>query len=64
MGNNPSKYVKDAVNYVKTNLKNACGDKFRVPNKAENPFRMGYEPELDDSPLLESRLTSYDQSLI
>ena len=33
------------------------GDRFRIPKKAENPFKMGYVPELDTSPQLDPDLT-------
>ena len=38
--------------------------KYSLPKKAENPFRMGYEPELDTLAPLDPDTSSYYQSLI
>ncbi|KAL7525190.1 hypothetical protein ACHAXR_001901 [Thalassiosira sp. AJA248-18] len=62
-GMSPSKYVQEAVrnceDHVKTNL-----EKFSLPKHAENPFAMGYEPELDTSRPLDPEEASYYQSII
>ena len=33
--------------------------RFKLPKKAENPFKIGYEPELDISPESEPDAASY-----
>ncbi|KAL7530823.1 hypothetical protein ACHAXR_003692 [Thalassiosira sp. AJA248-18] len=62
-GMSPSKYVQEAVrncqDQVRTNL-----EKFSLPKRAENPFSMGYEPELDTSRPLDPEEASYYQSII
>ena len=35
-----------------------------MPEKAENPFKMGYDPELDISPELDSNAASHYQTII
>ncbi len=45
----PSKYVNQAVKNCETHLKDNYDGKYSLPRKAENPFWMNYEPELDDS---------------
>ena len=35
-----------------------------MPKKAENPFKMGYDPELDTSPELDSDSASYCLTVI
>ena len=60
----PSKYVNQAVKNCETHLKDNYDGKYSLPRKAENPFRMNYEPELDDSTPLDSETASYFQTLI
>ena len=38
--------------------------KFRLPKKAENPFKIGYDPELDISPELELDSVSYFKTIV
>ena len=35
-----------------------------MPKKAESPFKMGYDPELDTSPELDSDTVSYFLTLL
>ena len=49
----PVKYVQEAVRNCAVHLAANYGGRFRLPNKAENPFKMGYHPELDTSPELD-----------
>ena len=37
---------------------------FRLPMRADDPFKMGYDPELGVSPKLEPDAASYFQSII
>ena len=60
----PSKYVNQAVKNCEDHLRENHGGKYTLPRKAENPFRMGYEPELDESTPLNAELSSYYQSII
>ena len=45
----PKKIVQEAVKTCTTHLTANYGGKFRLPKKAENIFKMGYDPELDIS---------------
>ena len=60
----PSKYVNHAVKNCETHLKDNYDGRYSLPRKAENPFRMNYEPELDDSTPLDANAASYFQTLI
>lgn len=60
----PSKYVGQAVRNCTKHLNENYNGKYSLPKKAENPFRMGYEPELDTSAPLDPDASSYYQSLI
>ena len=55
----PAKYVKEAVRNCIVHLSSNCGGKYRIPKKAEIPFKMGYDPGLDTSPELEPYTASY-----
>ena len=46
--------------YLEENL----SARWKLPSRAENPFVIGYSPELDDSPELDPSLSSYYQSQI
>ena len=50
----PTKYVHKAVRNCTVHLSSNYGGKYKMPKKAENPFKMGYDPELDTSPELDS----------
>jgi hypothetical protein len=60
----PSKYVNQAVKNCETHLKDNYDGKYSLPQKVENPFRMNYEPELDNPMPLDSYTASYFQTLI
>ena len=60
----PSKYVNQAIKNCENHLSENYGGKYTLPKKAENLFRMGYEPELDESTPLDAELSSYYQSII
>ena len=49
---NPFKYVQEAFKNCTAHLAANDGGKLWLPKKAENPFKMGYDPELDASPEL------------
>ncbi len=50
--------VKNVEKYLEENL----SAHWKLPSRAENPFAIGYSPELDDSPELDPSLSSYYQS--
>ena len=43
----PAKYVHEAVRNCTVHLSTNYGGKYRMPKKVQNPFKMGYDPELD-----------------
>ena len=49
----PMKYVQQTVRNSKAHLVENFSDRFRLPKKPENPFRIGYIHEMDISPELE-----------
>ena len=55
----PVTYVQEAVRNCKVHLAANYGGRFRLPKKAENPFKMGYDPKLDTSPELDPDSVSY-----
>ena len=62
-GSSPSKYVQEAVSNVEAFVKEQ-DDQWKLPKVAANPFKMGYEPELDTTPELNPELASYYMSQI
>jgi hypothetical protein len=60
----PSKYVHQAVRNCETHLKENFDGRYTLPKKAENPFCMSYEPELDTSTPLDPNAASYFQTII
>ena len=60
----PTKYVQEAVRNCAVHLSSNYGGKYRMPKKAENPFKMGYDPELDTSPELDPDAVSYYLTVI
>ena len=54
----PVKYVHEAVRNCAVHLTSNYGGRFMLPKKAENPFNMGYDPELDTSSELEPDMVS------
>jgi len=59
-----SKYVKESVRNCEKHLAEHYKGKYRLPNKAPNPFPVGFAPELDDSPELGPDEASYYASLV
>ena len=43
------KYIPDAIRNCKAHLVAYYSGKFRLPKKAENPFKIGYNPKLNVS---------------
>ena len=60
----PARYVHQAVKNVEKYLEENLSARWKLPSRAENPFAIGYSPELDDSPELDPSLSSYYQSQI
>ena len=58
MGMSTTKYVKEAVRNCTVNLSSYYGDKYRIPKKAEIPFIIGCDPELDTIPELDPNAVS------
>eukprot|EP00804_Cyclotella_cryptica_P002919 CCRYP_013283-RA/>CCRYP_013283-RA protein AED:0.32 eAED:0.32 QI:0/-1/0/1/-1/1/1/0/188 len=59
-----ARYVHQSVKNVEKYLEENLSARWKLPSKAENPFAIGYSPELDDSPELDPSLSSYYQSQI
>ena len=55
----PNRYVQEAVRNCAVYLSSIYGVQYRMLKKAENPFRMGYDPELDISPELDPDAASH-----
>ena len=62
--NSPARYVRESVKNVEIYLRGLNNDRRALSKKAENPFVMGYAPEMDEYPVLDPDLVSYYQSLI
>ena len=60
---NPVKYVHEAVRTCKDYLAANISGRFRIPERAGNPFKMGYDPELDISPELGPDNASYFKTI-
>ena len=60
----PMRYAHEiAWNYA-VHLAANCGGRFRTLMRAKNPFKMGYEPDLDTSPELEPDAASHYLTVI
>lgn len=59
-----SKYVQDAVRNVEAYMQDELGGRKLQSKKARAPFPHDFVPELDTSPTLGDKLSSYYQSLI
>ena len=57
-------YVQKTVRNCAAHLAANYDGRFRLPMKAENPFKMGYDPELDISPALDPDQVSYYLTVI
>ena len=55
----PVKYVQEAGRNNAVHVAENYDGRFRLPKKAENPFMIGYDPELDTSPELNLDAASY-----
>ena len=60
----PSKYVQEAVRNCENHIAEHYKDKFEMYKIAPNPFPVGYEPEIDVSPVLKADPASYYATLI
>ena len=62
----PSHYVQERFRNVQKYVKNNLVGRWKLqsPNHTHNLFAMGYAPELDTSPVLDTSLASYYQSQI
>ena len=60
----PAQCMEQSVKNVEKYLEENLSARWKLPSKAENPFAIGYSPELDDSPELDPSLSSYYQSQI
>ena len=58
---NPVKYVHEEVRNCKAHLAANYGGRFKLPKKAENQFKMGYDLELDTTPELDPDAASCDE---
>ena len=56
--------IREAARNCRVHLLSNYGGKFKIPKMAENPFKMGYDPELDTSPELDPDATSYYLTII
>ena len=60
----PVKYVWEASRNFAVHLAANYGCRFRLPKKAENPFKKGYDPETNTSPDLDLYAVSYYLTII
>ena len=60
----PIKYVQEAVRNCTVHFSSNYSGQFRMPKKADNLFRMSYDPELDISPELDPDAVSCYLSII
>ena len=63
-GMSPSKYVQQATLNCQAHLKKHYSGRYSLSKRADNPFAIGYEPELDTTDPLDGEMASYYQSLI
>ena len=49
----PVKYAQEVIRNCTVHLAANYGGRFKLPKEIENPFKMGYNPELDTSPELD-----------
>ena len=60
----PAKNVHKAVRNYKTHLLSNFSGRFRLPKRADNPFKLSYDPELDISLTLEPDTVACFQTVI
>jgi hypothetical protein len=63
-GMSPAKYIKEGVSNCEKHLKTNYDGWYAMPTQAVNPFVMGYEPKIDETPALDPDQASYFQSII
>ncbi len=64
LGVSLAKYIKEAVSNCEKHLILNYGGRHVLLTQAANPFVMGYEPELDETPALDPDRSLYFQSII
>ena len=55
----PAKYAHKAVRNCIVHLSSNYRGTYRIPKRTENPFKSGYDQELDTSPELDQDAASY-----
>ena len=60
----PVKCIREAVTKCTLHISSNYRGKYRMPKKAENPFKMGYDPELDTSQEIDPSAVSYHLTII
>ena len=55
----PARYVQVSVRNCTVHLFSNYGGRNRMPSKAQNAFKMDYDPELDTSPELDPDAACY-----
>jgi hypothetical protein len=60
----PFKYVNQAVRNCERHIKDHYDGRFSLPKRADSPFSMSFEPELDESTPLDPDVASYFQFII
>jgi hypothetical protein len=63
-GMSPAKYIKEAVSNCEKHLKTNYDGQYALLTQAANPFVIGYEPEIDETPALDPDQALYFQSII
>ena len=63
-GMSPSKYVQQATLNCQAHLKKHNTGWYSLSKRTDNPFAIGYQPELDTTEPLDGKMASYYQSLI
>jgi hypothetical protein len=58
-GKSPAKYIKESVSNCEKRLKLIYDGRYVLPTQAANPFVMGYEPELNETPALDPDLMQW-----
>ena len=60
----PSKYIQESVRNCKHHIKDNYDGKYSFTKHAPNPFPLGYEPDIDITPVLPPDEASYFNSII
>ena len=60
----PIKYVHEAVRNCAVHLLTKYGGKYKILKRGENPFKMGYDSELNTHPELDPDTASYYLTII